>query len=206
MPTWAGVDPDNGDELYYVDGEGSETTNDFNAANPVWQGGSAIPKVTAGLNLHIDYAGFFLDANGYYAGGHKVYEEWHRYTQGRDLFSLLYYQGLDTMLDRWQQPGDTGTRFGRMQATTFPWQRHSKFLYDGDFFRIKTATFGYDFNSNVTEKIGVAGLRLFVRGTNLFTWVKDDNFLYDPETAADGYTSLTTPPVQSFIFGVNLKL
>lgn len=205
MPTWAGVDPENGNELWYVDGVGSETTNNFNSAKQVFQGGSAIPKLTAGLNLHADFKGFSLDASGYYSGGNKVYEDWARYTNGTDLFPVVYYQGLNTLLDRWQQPGDTGTRFGKFEATTRPWQSHSKFLYDGDYLRIKDVTFGYDFNTEVAELIGFEGLRLFLRGTNLFTWVKDDNLKYDPEVRADGFTSLTTPPVKSIIFGINVK-
>jgi hypothetical protein len=39
----------------------------------------------------------------------------------------------------------------------------------------------------------------------MFTWVKDDNLKYDPEVRADGFTSLTTPPVKSIIFGINVK-
>jgi len=39
----------------------------------------------------------------------------------------------------------------------------------------------------------------------LFTWVKDDNLKYDPETGAGGTAGLTTPPVKSFIFGINIK-
>ncbi len=205
MPTWAGVDPATGAETWYVDGEGSATTSNFNSAKQVFQGGSAIPTLTAGLNLHVDFKGFSLDASGYYAGGHKVYEEWHRYTQGTDLFPIAYYQGLNTLLDRWQQPGDTGTRFGKLEATTRPWQRYSKFLYDGDYLRIKDVTFGYDFNEEITDLIGFDDIRLFVRGTNLFTWVKDDNLQYDPEVSANGFTSLTTPPVKSIIFGINVK-
>ncbi|MGV8945800.1 MAG: SusC/RagA family TonB-linked outer membrane protein [Lutibacter sp.] len=205
MPTWAGVDPANGKELWYVDGVGSATTSTFNSAKQVWQGGSAIPKLTAGLNLHVDYKGFSLDASGYYAGGHKVYEEWHLYTQSADIYPVVYYQGLNTLLDRWQQPGDTGTRFGKFEFKTHPWQRHSKFLYDGDYFRIKDVTFGYDLNSKVTDLIGFDGIRLFVRGTNVFTWVKDDLLLYDPEVQSTGFTSLTTPPVKSIIFGINVK-
>ena len=205
MPTWAGVDSATGDELWYVDGEGSATTNDYNQANAVWQGGSALPKVTAGMNLHVDFAGFFIDANGYYAGGHKIYEEWHRYTNGTDVFSTLYYQGVDAILDRWQEPGDEGTRFGKFEYTGRPWQRHSKFLYDGDFLRLKNLTFGYDFAPSFLEVVGIDGARVFLRGTNIATWVKSDYLKYDPETAADGYTSLTTPPVKSWIFGINIK-
>lgn len=205
MPSWAGVDPATGDELWYTDGEGSATTSNYNEANAVWQGGSALPEITAGGNIHVDFAGFFIDANAYYAGGHKVYEEWHRYTNGTDLFSVLYYQGVDALMDRWQQPGDEGTRFGKMEFVTRPWQRHNKFLYDGDFLRLKNLTFGYDFNSSFLDAIKIDGARVFVRGTNIATWVKDDRLKFDPETAADGYTSLTTPPVKSWIFGINLK-
>lgn len=204
MPTWAGVDPANGDELWYVEGEGSATTNNFNNAKQVWQGGSAIPKLTAGLNLHVDYKGFSIDASGYYAGGHKVYEEWHLYTQSPSRYPSQLYQGLNTLMDRWQAPGDV-TRFGRMQYNAPPWQRYSKFLYDGDYLRIKDITVGYDFKSNVTDLVGFEGIRLFVRGTNLYTWVKDDLLKYDPEVSATGFTSLTTPPVKSIIFGINVK-
>jgi hypothetical protein len=205
MQTWAGVDPETGDELWYVSDAGSETTSNYNDAEQVWQGGSAIPTLTAGLNFHINFKGFFLDANGYYAGGHKVYEEWHRYTNGTDLFSVDYYQGVDALLDRWQNPGDEGTRFGKFEYTTRPWQRHSKFLYDGDYFRLKDVTVGYDLAKNITDMMKVDGLRIFVRGTNMLTWVKDENLKYDPEVDVGGYTGMTTPPVKSFIFGINLK-
>ncbi|TRX70990.1 TonB-dependent receptor [Carboxylicivirga sp. M1479] len=205
MPTWAGVDPDTGDETWFIDPTVDETTTtNFNEAEQVWQGGSAIPKITAGMNLHVDFKGVFLDATGYYAGGHKVYEGWHRYTNGTDLFSVSWYQGIDVLMDRWQQPGDEA-RFGKIEYTARPWQRHSKFLYDGDYFRLRDMTIGYDFNSRVTDAIGIGALRVYVRGTNLYTWVKDENLKYDPEVDTDGETGMATPPIKSFIFGVNLK-
>ena len=205
MQKWAGVDPANGDELFYINGVDGATTNNFSQAQRAFQGGSAIPTLTGGLNVHLDYKGLFLDVTGYYAGGHKVYEDWARYTNGTDFFSTLYYQGVTAVLDRWQQPGDTGKRFGRFQATTIPWQSTTKFLYDGDFLRIKNITFGYDFKPTLLESVGLTSARVFVRGTNLFTWVKEDNLKYDPEAAAGGTLSLTTPPVKSIIFGINLK-
>jgi len=206
MPTWAGVDPETGNEMWYVNPEESdETTFNYNEATSVWQGGSAIPSLTAGINLHIDYKGFFLDVNGYYAGGHKVYEGWHRYTQGTDVFPVAYYQGIDAILDRWQQPGDEGVRYGKFEYTGRPWQRHSKFLYDGDYFRLRDVTLGYDFDLDILNKAGISNLRIFVRGTNLYTWVKDDNLLYDPEVDATGHVDLFTPPVKSYIFGININ-
>ena len=206
LPTWAGVNPQTGAEEWYVNGVDGETTTVFNDAEQVLQGGSALPTLTAGLNIHLDYKGFFLDANGFYAGGHKVYEGWHRYlNQSAVGFSVGPYQGYSTLLtDAWRQPGDV-TRNGRITSGTVPWQRHSKYLYDGDWARLRTLTFGFDFDQSSLAGTGLDGLRLYVRGNNLLTWKKDENQKWDPEVDLGGETGLETPPTQSFIVGLNLK-
>lgn len=204
LPTWAGVDPETGLDTWWTEGVGSEITTSFNEAERVFQGASALPTVNAGLSLHVDFKGFYVDASAFYQGGHKVYESWHRYTQGPDLFPTLYYQGINTLMTRWQEPGDI-TRIPKMQYTTIPWQYSSKFLFDGDFARLRNVTVGYNLSSSITEAAGIASGRVFVRGTNLATWVKDDNLIYDPEVDASGYTDMFTPATKSIIFGVNLK-
>ena len=205
MPTWAGVDPETGLDTWWTEGVGSEITFNYNEAERVTQGASALPTLTGGINIHLDFEGFYLDASAFYQGGHKVYESWHRYTQGSDLFPTLYYQGINTLLDRWQEPGDI-TRIPKIQYTTIPWQYSSKFLFDGDFARLRNVTLGYNLSSTITEAAGVASGRIYVRGTNLATWVKDDNLIYDPEVDATGYTEMFTPAIKSVVFGVNFKL
>ena len=49
MKKWAGVDPDNGDPLWYVNGEGGETTKDYNKAGYVLQG-SPMPTFYGGFD------------------------------------------------------------------------------------------------------------------------------------------------------------
>ncbi len=206
MPEWARVNPDTGEDEWYVNREKSDKlTTNFNDADQVWNGGSALPTVTAGLNLHVDYKGIFLDVSAYYAGGHKIYEGWHRYINNTTIYSSMYMNGINTILDRWQKPGDVA-RFKKMEWGTVPWQRHTKYLHDGDFIRLKDVTIGYDLPSTLLKSIKVTGLRVFARGTNMFTWVKDEWLVYDPEVVnAYGETGLTTPPVKSIIFGINLK-
>lgn len=206
LPTWAGVNPQTGAEEWYVNGVDGDTTTVFNDAEQVLQGGSALPTLTAGLNIHVDYKGFFLDANGFYAGGHKVYEGWHRYLNESAVgFSVGPYQGYSSLLtDAWREPGDVA-RNGRITSGTVPWQRHSKFLYDGDWARLRTLTFGFDFDQTTLAGTGLDGLRLYVRGNNLLTWKKDDNQAWDPEIDLGGETGLETPPTKTFIVGLNLK-
>ena len=204
MPTWAGVDPETGVDTYWTEGVGSEITTNFNEAQRVFQGASALPTVNAGLNIHLDFKGFFLEASAFYQGGHKVYESWHRYTQGTGRYPLEFYQGINTLLTRWQEPGDI-TRIPKIEYTVFPWMYSSKFLFDGDFARLRNVTFGYNLSEAITDYAGVASGRIFVRGTNLATWVKDEYLIYDPEVDATGYTDMFTPATKSIIFGVNFK-
>ncbi len=204
MPTWAGVNPTTGVEEFFVNGVDGTTTDNYNDAEAVWQGDSALPKLTAGLNIHIDYKGFFLDANGYYAGGHKIYEGWHRYLNQSNAYPILAFQGYNTLMDRWQQPGDTGVRNGKFSTSFTPWEQNSKYLTDGDFIRLRSFTLGHNFK-NKFEKFGIANLQIYVRGNNLLTWVKDDNLLYDPEVDLGGQTGLETPSAKSISFGLTLN-
>ena len=219
MATWAGVNPENGEEEFYINGKDGETTTVFNDAKKEWQGDSgAVPTLTAGINVHIDYKGFFIDASGYFAGGHKVYEGWHRYINNNySGYSVKNYNGFATLLtDAWRQAGDL-TRNGKITAATIPWQRHSKYLFDGDFARLRVLSIGYDFPKNFIEQINLDNLRIYFRGNNLLTWKKSKNQPYDPEvdfgraatanTSIDpgGQTGLETPPVKSLIIGLNLK-
>jgi len=204
MRSWAGVDPQTGVDTWYADESRTATVTQYNSAALAWQGGGPIPIITAGMNIHADYKGIFLDANGYYAGGNKVFDDWNRYYAGGDGYALDAFNGLSALADRWQKPGDAA-RFPKLTLSYRPWQNSSKSLYDGDFFRLKSLTLGYNFKTDVLKKLKIEGIQLFVRATNYFTWVKDRNLEYDPEIAANGYTSLTTPPVKSIITGLNVK-
>ncbi len=207
MRTWAGVDPDNGDPLWYMEGTSGETTSTYNEASKAYQGKSAIPTFTGGLALHIDFKGIFLDANMYYAGGHMIYEDWAYYTHMNGRYTTDYYNGVTDLTTSWTQPG---------QVTNYPKIYHignpnnatstsSRFLYEGDYIRLKDLVLGYDLPRSLVERIRFTGIRVYVRGTNMLTWIKDENMKYDPEVRADGFTNLTTPPIKSIVFGVNFN-
>ncbi len=54
---YAGVDPDNGDALYYIDAESDETTSNYNLASRQIVG-SPNPDFTGGFNNYFEFAGF----------------------------------------------------------------------------------------------------------------------------------------------------
>jgi TonB-linked SusC/RagA family outer membrane protein len=207
MQKWAGVDPATGMPQWYINGVDGDVTSTYTLAQKALQGGSPIPTYTGGLSTHLDYKGIFIDASVYFAGGNKIYESWVNYTQNSGWNSISTYNGVTQLLDRWQQPGDItdvpkvvwNSTGDNASATS------SRFLYDGDYVRLKDLVLGYKVPQKYLKLTGLDGLTLTLRGTNLFTWVKDDRLKYDPETRADGYTQLITPPVKSVVFGLNLN-
>jgi TonB-linked SusC/RagA family outer membrane protein len=208
MREYAGVNPETGAPQWYVNsGEGDQMTEVYSDAEKVHLNTSAIPKFTGGASFHIDFKGLYFDINAYYAGGHQVYEDWAFYTWHSGRYTTDYYQGVADLMNRWQQPGD---------ITDVPRQVHdntghnasstsTRFLFDGDYARIKDMVLGYNIPEAIAAKVKMNGIQVYVRGTNLFTWVKDENLKYDPEVTADGFTSLTTPPIKSISVGLNLK-
>ena len=205
MPTWAGVNPDTGLNEFYKNGVDGEKTTVFNDAEQVFQGGGAIPTLNWGLNLNLEFKSFFLTSSGYFAGGHKVYEGWHRYLNEPNIYPLLYYNGYDTLMNRWQQPGDV-TNVPKLSAGGQPWQRQSRFLHDGDYFRLRDVTLGFNIPSEFLASTGLKSAKLFVRGSNLYTWVKDPDNLYDPEQGISGASNqISTPATKSILIGANIK-
>jgi TonB-linked SusC/RagA family outer membrane protein len=205
MRKWAGVNPENGNAQWYLNGIDGEVTESYYSAKKEWQGESAIPKLTGGILTHADYKGFYLDLNLYFAGGHKVYEDLSFLTHHTGFYSFSLFNGVDELMNRWQKPGDVtevpkvwyGARDDSREST--------RFLFEGDYLRVKDLVFGYRIPAKYTGKIGFENVDIYARGTNLFTFVKDDGLRYDPEVGADGLTRFTNPPVKSVVFGINLN-
>jgi hypothetical protein len=172
-----------------------------------YQGLSAMPTYSGGFGTHADYKGFFVDANFFFSGGNKVFEDWSRYTHHNGYISLLYYNGVQELMDRWQEPGDITDEPKVLYSGTayYASSTSSRFLFDGDYIRLKDLVIGYNLPASIVNKIKFSSVSIFARGTNLLTWVKDKGLKYDPEVRADGFTRLTTPPVKSIVFGLNLK-
>ena len=207
MRTWAGVDQATGEPTWYVDGVSGAVTSNYNAAERVLQGNtSALPTYNGGLSTHIEYKNLFFDATLYFTGGHKVYEQYAQHYFRTNSFTLGSYNGVSELMERWQQPGDVTDvpKLNYGGSDNFH-RTSSRHLYDGDYMRLRDVTFGVKLPQDLLSKLGVNSATLTVKGTNLFTWVKDSGLKLDPEVRASGYTTLTTPPVKSVVFGINVN-
>lgn len=205
MPTYGGANPATGNAQWYK--EDGTLTEVFGEAEHRYQGGSPLPTYSGGVFTHLDYKGFFVDALVSFAGGNKVYESWTTQTNGVGSTTLSLYNGVDVLMDRWQNPGDVTSvpKVNHAPANVNATQPSTRFLYDGDYIRLRNISFGYNFKSEALKFMKLDGLTLSLVGTNLATWVKDDRLKYDPEIDATGFTSLTAPPIKSVVFAINVK-
>ncbi|MGD8748406.1 MAG: TonB-dependent receptor, partial [Balneolaceae bacterium] len=209
MKEWAGVDPDNGDPLWYMDtGSGNRTTtNNYNLADSYYQGANAQPKTYGGLNTRIDIYNFYVSANLYYAFGFKVYDNWAYYQSSDGQFNLFFGQYETQAPDtHWQEPGDVAKNpkiiYGGNKLSN---RNSSRFLYRGDYLRLRTLNVGYRIPSKYLENIGLQSATLYFLGQNLWTHAFDKDLKYDPEVKASGFTDLQAAPLRSVTFGVKVN-
>ncbi|WP_461533316.1 TonB-dependent receptor [Sinomicrobium sp.] len=209
MPGYAGVDPDNGDALWYVDETKTATTNRYSEAQPFKQG-SALPKFYAGLTNSFTYKNFGLSFLLYLNYGNKVYDSWGRYTNSDGSAGLNDRGNMTQNIygNRWQQPGDITDvpkmMWGNTQSGTST-QHSTRFLYDGTYIRLRDITLSYNLPESLTETLSISSLRFYVKTTNMLTWVRDSKIEVDPEVGIDGRSDLRIPISKQFLFGVDLS-
>ena len=210
---YAGVDPDNGDALFYRNtllSDGSRdrsTTNDFGEASRVIAG-NPFPEVIAGLTNNFTFGNF--DASFTFQGqwGASVYNDGGRFQSANADF---FDNQSKNQLRRWQQPGDiTDVPQARLFGGNGT-QTSTRYLDEADFIRLRNLTVGYTFPSKITDKLNIQRLRFYFTGVNLLTFT--DYNSWDPEVTADfnadnslaaGIEFYTAPPAKTFTFGFNL--
>jgi TonB-linked SusC/RagA family outer membrane protein len=206
---YAGVDPANGDALWYVNKEGRErqTTNNFNDADFVVLG-SPIPTWVGGFNNRFSFKGFTLDILFQGVQGNMI----HNAAGGFMSCNACWFdnQTRDQM-NYWNQPGDiTNVPEPRLGFSNGDQSRSGRYMSDGSYIRLRTLTFGYELPRNLISNIGLSRLRAFINGQNLLLFTKYDG--WDPEVSSDAFVSnilsgvdfYAAPQPRTITFGLNV--
>lgn len=211
LKEYAGVDPANGDALYYdgsitINADGSttrNTTNDY-AAAPRVIAGNPFPTLMAGLTNTINYKG--LDFSFTFQGewGASIYNSAGIYQSVSGDY--LDNQTVD-QLNRWRNPGDI-TNVPQARLYGGNGTGHStRFLDKADFVRLRNLTIGYTLPSSVVKDLGMSSVRFYGTGVNLLTFTNYSG--YDPEARRDdsgiGEEFYSAPPARTIALGVNIN-
>lgn len=218
MPRYAGVNPANGQALFYDQNDNVTTTN--NNGEVFLSGKTPFATFDGGINTTLSYKGVFLNADFYYKGGNYIFN-----TVEQQLLSdgtgAVSNQRVDAW-NYWKQPGDVNVLPD--PTTNNPFRNEAngttdRYLQKGDYIRLRNVQLGYDVSSTYLEKTPLSKLRFYVTGTNLWTytpWYKGDPEVgigaeesYPTQTTRDlipgEYALNSYPTLSSIIFGIDIK-
>lgn len=209
-PKYAGVDPANGDPLFYLP-DGKSTTNVYGDAgkfivgdpNPDWIGGITNTVTWKGLELNFLFQGVFGNQVQDGAGGFmSASGDWFD-NQTRD------------QLNRWQKPGDVTNvpearinRYGDFESPSIS----TRYIYDASYVRLKNITLAYNVPQKLVNKAKLSSARVYVSGVNLLTftdypgWDPEVNTDYRVSNVNQGSDFYAAPQIKSFVFGITLGL
>ena len=200
---WAGVDRSTGDPLWYTTDKHQASSNIYPGASARILAGQALPKFFGSLTNALTYKGFNLSAQLYYNFGNQVFDTWRGYYLGSGFGAS--FNKVKRQLDAWKQPGDITTVPKYVYNGNKNFNAGSTYnLNDGSFVRVRDIQFGYTLPKAYAEKLKIGNANFYVRGTNLFTWVKDENLPFDPEQGTSSASNLNVFIPKTVTVGLSL--
>jgi len=173
--------------------------------------GSAIPKITTGINFNANFKNFDVSMFLQGAYGNKIYMQINQDIEG-------FYRGFTVTQryfdERWTGAGSTGTQPRPSWTSKSNNARpSSRFLEDGSYLRLKNVQLGYTMPENSLKTIGMSNVRFYVSGSNLYTLTKfpgldpemtvSDNAKGEGDNAA-GIDWGTYPSAMTVMFGIDI--
>ncbi|MBC8883255.1 TonB-dependent receptor [Flavobacterium piscinae] len=209
LPRYAGVNPANGEALYY-DTEGN-ITNVADGNEVALSGKSPFARFDGSFNTNIEYKGIDLSANFYFKYGNYTYNivEQNMLSDGDNAVNSN--QRLDAF-NYWREPGDVNVLprpFSNANQTS------DRFLQDASYIRLRSVQLGYTIPKKFLEKTSLQNIRFYLAGTNLWTYAP--YFKGDPEVGIGSgetqganvipgeFNLYSYPTTRNISFGVDVK-
>ena len=207
---WAGVDPETGNNVWYMNDPEDDTKGDFlyngrgatltkDKANQTFLA-DLNPKFQGGFNTNVSWKGIDLGLNFIYKLGSKIYD-----AAEKDVDDDGYYweriRSKRVAENRWTTPGQvtdipkiSGLDLEDAMGTS------SRHIHNGDFLRLKNISLSYNFPKHLVNKIGLGSARVYFNGQNLVTIAAFKEV--DPEVNQYGSRGWETPFGKTYTFGV----
>lgn len=133
--------------------------------------GSPIPKFIFGLNLELQYKAFDLSIDLSGQTGNKLFN-------GKDVVRPDPYNFEQSVWNRWTGPGTSNTE-PRASFGGYNYTPSDRFIQNGSYLRMRNISIGYTLPAKITKRMAMEQLRLYLKGTNIYTFSKFTG--YTPE-------------------------
>ena len=195
MNRYAGVNPANGDALWYT--KDGEVTTELREADKVMTGKSYIAPWQGGFGTTLTWKGWSLNTQFSWMADRWLYNNDRYMEESNGQFSM-YNQSKRLLYDRWKKPGDI-TDIPRHGVYA---QHDTRFLEDASFLRLKNLMLSYTLPQNWLKKTEfISSARLYGQAQNLLTFTKFTGL--DPETNSNMYQA-AYPMSRQFSFGLDI--
>lgn len=201
MKEWAGVNAENGHPMWFLNEEGDETTEDYNAAAKRYVG-SAEPKVYGGFGTDFRWKGLDASVAFNYRLGGKVFDTGARFTG----WGMAGRTPLVEVVENSWTPENPNAKYpefiyGDPYMGT---QNSTRYLMSGNFLKLSSVQLGYTLPADLTTKFYVEKLRVYLQADNLYTWTAKDFIGYNPETFASGQIAWQYPANTTLMAGLQI--
>ncbi|MFV0564878.1 MAG: SusC/RagA family TonB-linked outer membrane protein [Flavobacteriaceae bacterium] len=171
--------------------------------------GNSTARFPFGLTLSADYKGF--DFRAFLQGVMKRdYFQNSYYFWGAYDWGIWWSTGFKEHEDYFRE--DANHPLGQNLNSYYPrplfnsknHQTQSRYLQDASYIRLKNVQLGYTIPSDISDKLKMSNVRIYVSGENLITWTKLSS-IFDPETIDSGWGGNVYPLTSTISLGLNLN-
>lgn len=193
---YAGVNPANGDALWYT--KNGEITTEYNESDKVMVGKNFTAPWQGGFGTSFGWKGLVLSAQFSWVADRWMYNNDRFFEESNGLYSV-YNQSKRLLYDRWKNPGDV-TDIPRHGVTP---QMDSRFLENASFLRLKNLMLSYTLPQRWMQKTNFfSNVRVYLQGQNLLTFTGFSGL--DPESSLNIYQA-QYPMSRQYSFGLEVS-
>ena len=190
-----GIDPATG-EIIIVDTDGVAGID----SNDKTEIGSPHPDVLYGGSIDLGYKNFDLGIRFQGTSGNDIFAAYHLPSRPNTNKPIQFFTG------RWQQAGDNASFPSAANATTA--YDTDLVVEDGSYMRIKQIQLGYNFPTDLANKLKLRKLRTYVSFDDFFTFTKYSGL--DPEAGSFSDNSIGVdrgfyPIASKVLFGLSIE-
>lgn len=176
---FAGVNPANGDALWYT--KDGDITNEFREEDAVVTGQSYISPWSGGFSTSLAYKGFAISAQFSWIGKRYINNVDRFFSESNGKYAALN-QSKCLLYDRWKKPGD----IANVPRHGIAMQYDDRLLENAAFLRMKNLNISYSFPQELMMRTRfIESLKIYGQAQNLFTLTKFSGL--DPEVATASY-------------------
>jgi TonB-linked SusC/RagA family outer membrane protein len=166
--------------------------------------GDLNPDFMGGFGTRIQYKNFVVNTFFYYKLGQEIINQ-----TRMDTEKMYNHDNQSLATDwRWRRPGDITDVPRALYGRGFNWMGSNRFVEDGSYLRLKSASLSYFVSDKIVEKLRLNEMKLYITGYNLYTWTNYSG--QDPDVAPPSKPdelpkdNSRTPPSLRITLGIDI--